>query len=424
MKLAVALLTCDRIKYTRCTVETLLKQNDTSEWSLFYADDASKDDTRQYVESRGFEPLVLNDDRQGCSPTTEALVHAIRERCGDDALLLYLQNDFECCRPLPVAMSEEIASRHDCGFLQLAYRRPRSRYNRRITFLWPDGETWAFGDTSRGDYVLTPVGFGVGYHPTIARVRDWCYATEGVKTEKQFVRRNASLGKRIYRYPLPVFRHIGRRTTPHGLFGRRRRNRRNRVGQARYDVPPVDETGNAFGEEIAPGKALEYYPEDKIIRTAWQAGPSLCSYLASKLRPGMKTLECGSGLTTWLFFGACCNHEALEHSRKYAPPLQSVLVRPLTGKPPWYDWEPSGGCYDLILIDGPPSKKGRRHGILRVVDRLVGPETVIVLDDTNRASENALADKLQERFGMQRTDVPAQYPMDNGRTFSVLEPQP
>jgi len=66
---------------------------------------------------------------------------------------------------------------------------------------------------------------GCGYHPTIAYLRYWVDSVSGVRKEKGFCRANARLGKRIYRLTNPVMRHVGRKATPDGLFGKSRRDR-------------------------------------------------------------------------------------------------------------------------------------------------------------------------------------------------------
>ncbi len=236
MKLAVALLTCDRYDYTVRTVESLLEHNDVAKWNLLYADDASTDPRiRPYVESKGFEPLVLNDTRLGCSPTTEALMVAIAER-HPGIRVLYLQNDFESVRPLPEGDIRKQLEDDDTAFAQLTYRKPRNRYNRRLAFYWPDEEAWKFGDTSRGEHVYTQVGGGLGYHPFVACIDVLVHSTAGVLTEKGFRRSTITLGKKIVRYTRPVMRHIGRHSTPDGMFGRRKHKKRARVGRASYEV--------------------------------------------------------------------------------------------------------------------------------------------------------------------------------------------
>ena len=147
----------------------------------------------------------------------------------------------------------------------------------------------------------------------------------------------------------------------------------------------------------------------------WTIPRELWEIVHPMLRPGMVTLEAGSGLSTRLFDAAQCRHTALEHDPRFAVGSGSIVLAPLVGDPPWYDWEPTGAC-ELILIDGPPRHFGTRAGVLRVIDRLVNARTVIVLDDTNRPEEDQLADGLAGRFAFQRID----YPAGDTRCFSII----
>ena len=147
----------------------------------------------------------------------------------------------------------------------------------------------------------------------------------------------------------------------------------------------------------------------------WTIPRQLWEMVRPILRPGMVTLETGSGLSTQLFDAAECRHTALEHDPRFAVGSDSIVLVPLVGDPPWYDWEPTCAC-ELILIDGPPKYAASRTGVLRVIDRLVSARTVIVLDDTNRSEEDQLAGRLADQFGFQRID----YPAGNTRHFSII----
>ena len=150
--------------------------------------------------------------------------------------------------------------------------------------------------------------------------------------------------------------------------------------------------------------------------TYWTIPPKLYERLEQLLRPGMATLETGSGLSTRLFDAAGCHHIALEHDRRFAADSPSVVVAPLIGNPPWYDWDPPHP-FDLLLIDGPPQDAGGRMGLLRICDRLVHRTTIIVLDDTHRAPECALAERLAQRFCLR-----AQNFDNHQRRFTILTP--
>jgi hypothetical protein len=138
---------------------------------------------------------------------------------------------------------------------------------------------------------------------------------------------------------------------------------------------------------------------------AWTIPAALWARIQGDLRPGMRTLETGSGLSTKLFLDAGCRHTSLEHDLAWAKKLAMVFPacetavcwRPLTGEPPWYDWTPPGKPFDLVLIDGPPGPIGR-GGIERVIDRLVHERTILYLDDALRPEEAALSERLARRL--------------------------
>lgn len=149
----------------------------------------------------------------------------------------------------------------------------------------------------------------------------------------------------------------------------------------------------------------------------WAITPQLSAALQTLLRPGMRTLECGSGLSTRIFERAGCRHTALEHDPRFADAarrqygVESVVEAPLLGDPPWYDWQPTD-LYDLILVDGPTADGGGRRGILRVLADCLKPETVIVLDDTNRPADRRLAVEIAARWGFEieeRAEAPRGY---------------
>lgn len=146
-------------------------------------------------------------------------------------------------------------------------------------------------------------------------------------------------------------------------------------------------------------------------RAVWAIPPELAADLQERLRPGMRTLETGCGDSTGIFRRIVADHTALEHDVRHA--VDGATVCPL--KDGWYDWEPSGEPYDLILIDGPPGRIGR-DGILRVLDRIADDRTTILLDDTHRRAEKRLAGELGRRL-----DRTLQFVRMKGRGYCVLE---
>lgn len=132
----------------------------------------------------------------------------------------------------------------------------------------------------------------------------------------------------------------------------------------------------------------------------WAVSGHLWAMISNFAADGVRTLECGSGLSTSLFTRAGCRHTALEHQpvnlerlRRFDPQaVPSVILTPLEGDPPWYRTVPNER-FDLILIDGPPGSVGR-HGVLPIAASLVHPKTVIFFDDTCRPADRRIAEEL------------------------------
>jgi len=215
-----------------------------------------------------------------------------------------------------------------------------------------------------------------------------------------------AIKKEIRTYTPSLAQHVARYSTiGHGGNGGRR-------SAADYVGAEVD-FDSVFAERVHP---IRYYVDGTPLLTGdaeydaamlkWhELGHDVSmsisqpcwAEICKRLRPGMRTLEFGSGLSTLLFTNHDVRHTAIEDApdipRDAGPTVRQVELSP----DGWYDWEPDG-LYDLILIDGPQGT-GNRGGVLRVIERLVHDETVIVVDDVRRVAERELAERIRSQLG-------------------------
>lgn len=178
--------------------------------------------------------------------------------------------------------------------------------------------------------------------------------------------------------------------------------------------------------------------EELCGRLGLQSGNAAPEGIADAIRqisrPGMATLELGSGYSTLVFERAGCTHLALEHNEKYAHHVQSktnskatrVMHAPLgesgayfNGDPPACVYDKKGG-YELVLVDGPPNVDGgdKRHGAVEILHRLAAVNATIIVDDTHRPGDAALSKMLAESRGLNSRS----YKVGN-RQFDVLVPK-
>lgn len=147
---------------------------------------------------------------------------------------------------------------------------------------------------------------------------------------------------------------------------------------------------------------------------SWSAwGEYLAGCIGHALTSDGPILECGSGLST-ILVGAIAKkrgmcHWVLEHApewagkvRRYlkAYDLDSVIlcVSPLKsyGDFDWYDapLQLMPDAFSLVICDGPPGgTRGGRYGLVPVMKSRLGPGCVILLDDSAREQERAIAQR-------------------------------
>jgi len=239
-RLIVLVLTCDRLNYTKRTVDSFLELNYSQmhgaglQFDLFYADDASIgwDDMKAYMQSRGFICIHRNETRAGCSPCTrDALLkclHIGRKReasWGYKYGLLYLQNDWESAASLPpLASLRTIFSDKAVGWMRL-YGAFKDKEQKQPV----SGKHLGNGKLANWMPYSRYKGMEVAqihwcYNPSITRLGlIKPLFSEPVSRESDVIHRSAKLSSYVaVRYPDNVMYHIGDVVTPGGMFGRQK----------------------------------------------------------------------------------------------------------------------------------------------------------------------------------------------------------
>lgn len=130
---------------------------------------------------------------------------------------------------------------------------------------------------------------------------------------------------------------------------------------------------------------------------------SLFHELRRVCEPGFRTLEFGCGLSTLLFNELKTHHEAIEHDAKWRDQVlphirKGIPVTLCDIKDGWYEWKPmKDRQYDVILVDGPPGRIGR-EGCLRLFPGILRPGGTVIVDDTHREKDRALAEEIARKL--------------------------
>lgn len=129
----------------------------------------------------------------------------------------------------------------------------------------------------------------------------------------------------------------------------------------------------------------------------------LYEMLRTLVRPGMRTLEFGSGVTTLLLDDLGADHTAVESESHWVKRVgsSSVVFCDKFTENGWYDFDPTGE-FDLVLIDGPLSSRGTR--ISARVPKMK-PGGIVVVDDTFREDEDSVAKRLEHELKAVRRRV-------------------
>lgn len=225
MHLVIAILTCDRFELTRKTVNSLLHYNQGL--SIFYGDDASTDPKiHRLMANHGIKCIMRHNKRTGCSPSSEELINSVWAAT-EAPFMLYLQNDFESVRPLPLGVTQQIFDqRPDVGWIRLYGLNknntikggnptdPRNKFKPGQPLVeWKklkiDDENIEIGDAQWS------------YHPAIHRSEVLRKLIKGATRERDVGIAAIRSGLLTARFMKNITNHIGiRKTTPGGKFGK------------------------------------------------------------------------------------------------------------------------------------------------------------------------------------------------------------
>lgn len=227
MHIAVAILTCDRLDLTKRTVKSFLKHNNGNDFEIFYGDDASKDSViHQFMKKQGIPCLMKHKKRVGCSPSSEELIN-LTWIISKAPYVLYLQNDFESVRPIPLNIVQRVFDDHfRVGWIRL--------YGLNKNDTIPGGNlTDPKNKFKPGSPMVKWKKFKVAneeleigdaqwsYHPAIHRSKVLRELTKGAARERDVGIAAVKSGFLTARFMKNITNHIGiRKTTPGGKFGK------------------------------------------------------------------------------------------------------------------------------------------------------------------------------------------------------------
>lgn len=231
MKLAIVLITCDRVKYTRRTIESFNEHNNWCEEApypvhLLHIDDASEtDENMTLADKYGFRTICPPAERRGNTATRrQAIMYAGRE-CRPTHLM-FLENDWECQRAMPWQLIEWVFAQteHDIYHLRLWHH-----FKSKAKFESWDGVTplvsrgHAGRDRADPGWVpmttgeLEPVDVGDihwGAPPAVTRMSELKLLHDGAGSESFSIHKSGELSARVAQVKTNVFFHIGDKRTP------------------------------------------------------------------------------------------------------------------------------------------------------------------------------------------------------------------
>ena len=205
-------------------------------------------------------------------------------------------------------------------------------------------------------------------------------------------------------------------------------NRERQLGVAVKRLTAAAENGAPAGEVLAE---LERAWGEDGFRAVGGYLEEVARFATEARGP---VLEIGSGLTT-LILGALVARRGipvwtLEHHPEYFAHTQETLKRvglsnvhltlaPLRdyGDFCWYDapFDVLPRDFSLVIADGPPGDvKGGRFGLLPLLRSHFAPGVIVLLDDAERAREQAVLEKWKSEYGLSQ-----QLHSRNGKAWAI-----
>jgi len=205
-------------------------------------------------------------------------------------------------------------------------------------------------------------------------------------------------------------------------------NRERQLGVAVKRLTAAAENGAPAGEVLAE---LERAWGEDGFRAVGGYLEEVARFATEARGP---VLEIGSGLTT-LILGALVARRGipvwtLEHHPEYFAHTQETLKRvglsnvhltlaPLRdyGDFCWYDapLDVLPRDFSLVIADGPPGDvKGGRFGLLPLLRSHFAPGVIVLLDDAERAREQAVLEKWKSEYGLSQ-----QLHSRNGKAWAI-----
>lgn len=212
--IGVALLTCDRLEYTRRTIATFTEHNAAAlaagALKLWHCDDASTDPkVRKAAAVAGFAPLIYTEERVG---VTEMIRRTARklEHAGVEWMLL-LENDWESARPVPLEAFGEAVRHYDAWSMRL-YGAFKERDNARPAGTRHRGRggadpKWHVCGGSSEPFEVGHIHWG--NPPAISRVDLVAWLHKKARREKDAIAKSGEIKNPVARVLENVVYHIG-----------------------------------------------------------------------------------------------------------------------------------------------------------------------------------------------------------------------